>query len=430
MTLPLYQTKQPQSHPKKLENSGNAGLWFDKFVNTWHKSDKTGLLSLESWSRTEDIIEHGRSKKKTVTVNPKNDWLESTKAYSAEKHTLDRYRQRQAQLAEHHQAVHLCVESTSALVSGMGNNNPTENGMTWHHTLGLPYLPGSSLKGILRNWLSEWNKQDDKLIKLLFGSQPSGKDDSSNNDGNTIDSQLGGLVFLDALPSEKPTLGMDIMTPHYGDWYLKGHELKKDPYQNQGANRIPAGWHNPTPIPFLVVEKIKLDIYILPGSRLDQSKWQPLHTQLANEMASALQTIGAGAKTAVGYGRFKRDSEEEHKRQQEAEQQQKAAAEAEKLQAEQDAHWATLSAEEQQFETDIKANNPHGNPLLAVAIGLLKSGFWQDNTQEMAAIIAKRMQASTDNNTRWRPASSKKNPAKDKAHQNTLIVQSYLEKKP
>lgn len=60
-------------------------------------------------------------------------------------------------------------------VSGMGNAHPVENGFTWHPVYGTPYLPGSSVKGLLRAWMEVWanaeQAEEDRthLIHAWFG---------------------------------------------------------------------------------------------------------------------------------------------------------------------------------------------------------------------------------------------------------------------
>jgi hypothetical protein len=97
----------------------------------------------------------------------------------------------------------------------------------------------------------------------------------------------GSVIFLDALPVEPVALDADVMTPHYGPWYQKG-----DP---------PGDWHSPTPIPFLTVAPGQtFQFALLPRTPADKADCETTATLLKD----ALQTLGAGAKTAVGYGQF------------------------------------------------------------------------------------------------------------------------------
>ncbi|MCZ7635035.1 MAG: type III-B CRISPR module RAMP protein Cmr6 [Verrucomicrobia bacterium] len=79
------------------------------------------------------------------------------------------------------------------------------------------------------------------------------------------------------------------MTPHYGAYYAG-----KGP---------PADWLSPNPIPFLTVAPDQLFQFVLaPASRAAQLDC----TTAAQWLTDALAWLGAGAKTAVGYGRFVR----------------------------------------------------------------------------------------------------------------------------
>lgn len=46
------------------------------------------------------------------------------------------------------------IEATTAerLVIGLGSHHPLETGLLFHRTLGVPYIPGSSIKGLIRAW--------------------------------------------------------------------------------------------------------------------------------------------------------------------------------------------------------------------------------------------------------------------------------------
>src|SRR5690606_19232521 len=72
-------------------------------------------------------------------------------------------------------------------VTGMGNSHPVENGFSWHPVLGTPYLPGSSVKGLLRAWMEHWvfaehqEAERAALIAEWFGT------DAGNNNGKAGD---------------------------------------------------------------------------------------------------------------------------------------------------------------------------------------------------------------------------------------------------
>ena len=84
-------------------------------------------------------------------------------------------------------------------MTGLGRSHPVENGFAWHPTLGMPYLPGSSVKGMVRAWAEQETDPrpaSEELDRLL------GKQNSA-----------GSVCFLDALPIKPVKLEADVMTP-------------------------------------------------------------------------------------------------------------------------------------------------------------------------------------------------------------------------
>lgn len=174
------------------------------------------------------------------------------------------------------------TEATSPLVTGMGMEHPLENGFAFLNPYGLPYLPGSSIKGVLRRAAEElretneasWN---DDLIDTFFG-----REDSNN-------ASRGALTFWDSIPElAGNTMSMDVMTPHYGDYY-------------QG-NRSPHDAGSPNPIVFMVIPaKSRLNFHVTADtSRLkEMNDWQ---TIMKAAFDHAFKWLGFGAKTSVGYG--------------------------------------------------------------------------------------------------------------------------------
>ena len=159
-------------------------------------------------------------------------------------------------------------------VSGLGAAHPLETGFIWHRTLGVPYLPASSIKGMVRAWLVYWLKDKDRANRLF---------------GDTDTAGIGRLMILEALPESNPKLEVDIMNPHYSDYY-------SDP------KNPPADYYPPKPINFLTVSAGQwFEFALAPvqgrGTADDLS-------QGAELLQEALAILGCGGKTAVGYGAF------------------------------------------------------------------------------------------------------------------------------
>ncbi|MEO3430168.1 type III-B CRISPR module RAMP protein Cmr6 [Pelagibius sp. CAU 1746] len=174
----------------------------------------------------------------------------------------------------------LCLVTTGPFVTGMGLAHPLENGFLWHHTLGIPYLPGPSVKGMIRAWAEHW-EDDMKTVDRLFGR------DDAHADGPAA----GALIVFDALPTAPVSLMAEVITPHDDGWRI-----------NEAAT--PSDWNNPNPIPFLAVA---------PGAQF-QFAVARRHNAEANDLETAydyleaaLEWIGAGAKTGIGFGRMVSD---------------------------------------------------------------------------------------------------------------------------
>lgn len=176
--------------------------------------------------------------------------------------------------------------------TGLGNDHPLENGFAFLTPYGLPYLPGSGVKGVLRQAARElesgnWgNSQelDKNIIEALFGIEDSN------------DPQQGALRFWDVIPQIKGNrLAVEVMTAHQKHYYQEGDS----PHESG----------QPIPINFLTIPPgtnftfhIQCNLSLLernaPQLAVD-NQWKKL-MQLVVE--HAFDWLGFGAKTAVGYG--------------------------------------------------------------------------------------------------------------------------------
>lgn len=306
MALPLYQSvcKSPPIHDP-MKPAGNCGLWFERFYDRY----KPGF------TETKD------------NDNAFNEWLKTFNHLAGDSGDLDAAVTRQSLLVKS-----LC--GTSALfatdwhfVSGMGNSHPLENGFNWHSVWGVPYLPGSGLKGLVRAWVEAWQFDEDdpeaqrqKKKRLIewFGSE-------NEIPNSELEHQTGKLVFFDSIPYKPVRLVSEIMTPHMGKWYVDGGNIES--IKNQ-ADVFPADWQSPTPIYFLAAKEPLFLVSVAPRNELVADEVDL--NEVMQCIADAFEWLGAGAKTAVGYGDFYRDDAATQRHQQniiEMEQEQAVAAE-------------------------------------------------------------------------------------------------------
>lgn len=318
--------------------AAHTGLWFDKFCNQWPQ-ETNGTVR---WSLKSFAIGQGKDK---TEVNPKLDWIQTvTNGKVGDEKLLTEHSTRLTALARISGGTSHFFKTSGRFATGLGREHPIENGFAWHPALGVPYLPGSSVKGLVRAWASAWSGSDQATLPRIFGGEKS--------------EHIGSVLFFDAIPTKPIQLAADVMTPHYGPYY----EGKKD---DKGKLHPPADWHSPVPIPFLTVADGQSFLFAFaPRTAADQADCQ----QATDWLKDALLELGAGAKTAVGYGRFVADTEAAaHLKKAE-----EAAAKAKLEAAEKAAFAASLAdlsplgrelmqaAREQKWETDVGSFKSQG----------------------------------------------------------------------
>ncbi len=257
MTRPLYDTavREPESRGRE----GHAGLWYDKFCDQWRRKD--GSWTMSSTGEQD---------------NPKLVWIRTlVNGRVGTQGQIEEYAMRLLRLVERRNGRAEAFTTEFRFVTGLGRSHPVENGLAWHPTLGTPYLPGSSVKGLVRSWAkTETEPRSDKAtLNHLLGTV----------------GRAGSIGFLDAVPIAPVRLEADVMTPHYAGW------SKDDP---------PGDWCSPTPIPFLATAAETSFLFgIIPCRAVADDG----PDTVADWLRSALAWAGAGAKTAIGYGRFRHD---------------------------------------------------------------------------------------------------------------------------
>lgn len=259
---PLLEQKQPQP-----PSSANTGLWLDRFIGD---QARRPTQKQERGNQGEDRGEdesRGRLVEQVARISPPDEyrlhfrrWRESLGILGAE-----------------------CREATvqGRMSVGLGGEGVLETSITLHRTYGVPYIPGSALKGLAASFahkhLSEEWMQGGRFHRCLFG-----------------DTSLAGYVtFFDALlvapeSGQMPkALHADVLTVHHKEYY----EGRKD--------APPADWDSPTPVPFLSATGTYL---IALASPEGCDEWRNAAFLI---LEAALTHSGVGAKTSSGYGRLK-----------------------------------------------------------------------------------------------------------------------------
>ncbi|MCR4413890.1 MAG: type III-B CRISPR module RAMP protein Cmr6, partial [Thermoguttaceae bacterium] len=189
-------------------------------------------------------------------------------------------------------------------------------GICLHPIYGFAYLPGSGLKGMARAyaetvWLPTqpdqkqawrqiedvfgWASNPDRLKQMKDPNHPAQVRRQHDDDpcSPEIKASSGNIVFHDAWPECWPQLIVDIVNNHHREYYRARPDDNDHP---------PGDWENPEPVYFLAVKPGTTFNFPLAKRRSDVAN--ELLDLARQWLLGALCHLGAGAKTASGYGAF------------------------------------------------------------------------------------------------------------------------------
>lgn len=175
------------------------------------------------------------------------------------------------------------MKVTDRLIVGLGSASVLETGITFNRIYGVPFIPGSALKGLARHYFlraiaghnreSEIDDLHKQYFEILFG---------------TLEA-MSFITFLDAwyVPKSKDDkpLRLDVMTPHHTDYYTK-----------KGVEASPTDFDDPIPVSFVSA----VGTYLIAVTAQNQ-QWADFTISL---LKMALADWGVGGKTSSGYGRL------------------------------------------------------------------------------------------------------------------------------
>jgi len=199
------------------------------------------------------------------------------------------------------------------LIIGLGRPSVYETSITLHHVYGIPYIPGSAFKGVIRNFVitEKFGKNDEDELDLKKSESRALEDPGfcdifgCPKESYYEKAKKGKIIFFDSYPISKPNIEPDIMNPHYS------------PYYSEDSNKTPpADYHNPTPIHFLTVKDTDFRFFIgireADNKKLKEGKFKgetPLSVAV-KWLKKSMSQHGIGAKTAVGYGYMTKRSDD------------------------------------------------------------------------------------------------------------------------
>lgn len=415
----------------------SPGLRFGMYLPLWGVRGGTGDPLWTTHDVNERIAGQQRQLREFKDENKTGALKQALELRNAHVETMCALASRQSALASplasQGRLLTIHARAISPFTTGLGNEHPLENGFAFLNPYGLPYLPGSGVKGVLRKAACELASGDwgdsrgwhQTAIDALFGKAP---------DRNDEGGWRGALICWDVLPQlAGNTLQVEVMTPHQGHYYQKVRETRS------GSSDSPHESGQPTPINFLTVPPgsafdfhLQCDRPLLERSApelVENNQWQAL---LVAALEHAFAWLGFGAKTAVGYGAMEdnparaREIErqrEAHRRQQEEQaEEQRRKREAEEKALAREAAKAAMSPADRAMAEYFDGCRDANQSERTVLFNALKKGELAEHRVAVAERIARLMKADKV----WREKSEKKNPEKDHPHQDTLQVMKWL----
>jgi CRISPR type III-B/RAMP module RAMP protein Cmr6 len=341
-----FGTKQQLSIPEALQRSPNLALVYQRYLPAHgapsFDQGETQVLGV-SWSGpwatacAQPAQQRQQDKARNKVRAAANEWRGSgvlewlCELARVQGPAQDMWeaisRQRREALAD---ATWVKLEVLSPLAIGLGNPSIKENaGVAWHHTYGVPIIPGASLKGLLRHYLTEelggngpqpvvgiLCQPDDSREAVLAWAHARREGESSGGAadhcsvpdlatllvGEAGDKGGAGIMcFHDALPTgaHDAWLDVDVLTSHHPEYYTADQRDQTKALETD----------EPNPVHFLVVRRgvtFDLPISLTHRGRALPSRVRDGALAMTLQMlADALRMWGIGAKTGAGYGRAK-----------------------------------------------------------------------------------------------------------------------------
>ncbi|GBD26343.1 hypothetical protein HRbin30_01675 [bacterium HR30] len=261
------------------------------------KARSEAKLQVHPWLELSKFVEW-KAEQEEATPNKRAAYNNVATALQRAQSTADAWRKRRSRwlsaLGAHARTIE--VEAVAPCVLWLGAPTPVELGFCLHHTYGLPYLPGSGLKGLARAAMRR------ELTGVPVVDRPKGseqKKEKQNSDPKELlelfgeggdKGQAGRVDFLDGIPAEADCLELEVMSPHHFKYY------------QQGKRDEPHDCEDPRPLPFLRIRPgSKFEIALVARETNDSEKWLE---QAQRYLLLGLAELGLGAKTSSGYGVF------------------------------------------------------------------------------------------------------------------------------
>ncbi len=289
---------------KHVGKCRHAGLILDRFA-PWQPGWGSGTVP--RWDLI--VTTQGRRGPETAEGGAaKGVWIRETfRKPHADPGLIEAQRDRWREGIEALGGVVLEATLRSRLLVGLGASHVLETGLTLDRTSGAPIIPGSAVKGLTRTYAlfeiakglgiklepprenrkTSLQQLDERLSDSKTEAQSEIEETFRAIFGTTA--AAGAVIFMSGVYAgdKAPQFVSDVMTPHFGDYY-------------QGS-RPPADNLDPNPIHFLAIERKQVFWFGLAPRYPDATG---LLDKVYEWLVGGLTRLGAGGKTAAGYGYF------------------------------------------------------------------------------------------------------------------------------
>lgn len=320
-------------------SNASPGLRFGMYLRLWGVNRRTQVQLWTTYDVDYEVRGQQRQEREVKYENKVSALADAKRLNGTDREVMCSLLQRQrvAFGTVGSPASRACFKASAVapFATGLGNEHPLENGFAFLNPYGVPYLPGSGVKGVVRRAAQElaeamweadrgWKGLDQGRYRLEVGK---GKDKRTpslsvidvlfgleSGDGDT-DHVRGALSFWDVIPHiEGDSLLVEVMTPHQSHYYQQKKEHKS------GDSITPHDSGQPNPICFLTVPPASRFVFhvVCDAAHLKRLTEHKLHGApdlladadggplwrklLASAFEHAFAWLGFGAKTAVGYG--------------------------------------------------------------------------------------------------------------------------------
>ncbi len=236
-----------------LKQGPNVCLWLDKYISSQDRNEKE--------TRSSFVREVAAISVSSIYETYYAKWTNMLKEYKADTRN---------------------AKVQGRMIVGLGSESVLETSIALHRIHGVPYIPGSALKGLAasyaRQHLGEDWKPESNAFKIVFG--------------DTEDA--GYITFFDALyiPNtgyKGQALYPDVITVHHQKYY--------------NGIEAPTDMDSPNPVPFLSATGTYLVALAAPDIADSKERKAWINATFAI-LQNALKAMGVGAKTSSGYGRL------------------------------------------------------------------------------------------------------------------------------